>query len=120
MHVDFNPADYQLGIERRQKLLHERGCKCKRCGLSPLPYNMAEMHHRNPKEKAFTLDIRTLHNLLMSPNRLAVEKLIKREAAKCDLLCQPCHKKVHATLDPQHFDAEYLRKIGVVTMNWVA
>lgn len=92
--------------------MHVKGCRCAKCGLNPIPLGQAELHHRNPRKKAFTLDIRTLQNLLVAGNPIAMQALIAREAKKCDLLCKPCHAKVHETLDVRHFDKEYLDSLG--------
>jgi len=111
MRADFNYLDYPMGIEIRNRLLHERGCQCAKCGAAPLPYNRAEMHHRNPRKKAFTLDIRTLHNLVESMPVRTAKSVVRREAAKCVLLCDCCHKEVHQTLDPRFFDRDYLESL---------
>jgi hypothetical protein len=46
-----------------------------------------EFHHRNPRDKLFQLDARTLANRKWAN--------IAAEASKCDLLCSNCHAETH-------------------------
>lgn len=47
-----------------------------------------DFHHRDPKEKAFTLSLGIA--------RASLERL-QKEVAKCDILCANCHRKLHAS-----------------------
>lgn len=71
------------GKERRKKLVELKGGKCEKCGYDK---NLAVLcfHHRNPKEKSFTLNRCT-----QSWNKLI------EELNKCDLLCANCHTELH-------------------------
>lgn len=76
----------QRGTDRKIKLIFMKGNKCEICGYNK---NAAafDLHHRNPKEKSFSLDLRRLSNSKWSD--------ILEEAKKCDLLCSNCHRELH-------------------------
>ena len=64
----------------------ERGSRCERCGYDQ---NDAALtwHHQEPAIKAFDLDLRAFSNHSMTA--------LRREAAKCLLLCANCHAEEH-------------------------
>ena len=68
----------------RQILIEEAGGKCIRCGYDRY-VGALQFHHRERSAKEFGLAERGLTHSL--------EKL-RREAAKCDLLCANCHAEV--------------------------
>ena len=75
---------------RRRRLLDEMiahmGGVCAGCGgVSNL-----EIHHKNPEEKSFDPS---------RANRAIAD--MYRELEKCELLCETCHKKQHATTHGQ-------------------
>ena len=74
------------GLKRKYSAILEKGGKCQICGYNK-NISALEFHHRNPKEKYFTLDIRAFANKRLN--------LIKVELEKCDLLCSNCHKELH-------------------------
>ena len=73
---------------RRQKLkkmsVDYLGGECVICGYKKC-IGALQFHHRNPKEKDFTIGRYTV---------IAWEK-IKKELDKCDILCSNCHSEVH-------------------------
>jgi DNA-binding CsgD family transcriptional regulator/5-methylcytosine-specific restriction endonuclease McrA len=66
------------------RLVEEAGGKCVLCGYDEFP-GALQFHHLDPKQKAFGLAMRGLTR--------SIEEL-RREAAKCVLLCANCHAKV--------------------------
>ena len=73
-------------LKRKLELIELKGGGCEVCGYNK---NLAalQFHHRNPKDKKFGLDVRSLGNLKM--------ETIVNEVAKCDLLCANCHLETH-------------------------
>jgi hypothetical protein len=67
--------------------LNYLGNKCCVCGYNKCK-SALEFHHRNPKEKEFSIGEARTKNL---------EK-IKAELDKCDLLCANCHREEHERL----------------------
>lgn len=69
-------------------LVQYKGGKCQKCG-----YNKCEgalqFHHRDPKQKDFTLS-----QINLNDTNFSMEK-IKQEVDKCDLLCANCHFEEH-------------------------
>ena len=83
-------AQQKRGLDRKIKLVEMYGGKCKCCSYAK-NYTALSFHHKNPKTKSFTLDLRNLSNKKW-------ERLID-EAAKCELLCLNCHMETH---HPEH------------------
>lgn len=46
-----------------------------------------EFHHKNPWDKKFTIGTAVRQNMPLS--------LIFEEAAKCEIVCKPCHIDIH-------------------------
>lgn len=69
---------------RRAQLVEEAGGACVDCGVS-YPAHVFDFHHRNPEEKEFSLSA--------SPTSSMAR--LRKEAAKCDLLCANCHRLRH-------------------------
>lgn len=67
--------------ESRAKLIEEFGGACIKCGAS----EDLQFHHQDPEEKEFTL----------GRGWSTTPEAMQEEAAKCELLCQDCHKEVH-------------------------
>ena len=66
------------------KLIEYKGGGCSRCGYNkPIP-SVYDFHHKNPKEKDFTISGKS-----WSYERLQIE------ADKCDLYCKNCHAEIH-------------------------
>lgn len=88
--VSYNSAYSQKkdahGFYLKYKLILARGGKCECCGYDK---NIAalQFHHKNPEEKLFTLDARTIE-------RKHDDEIIK-EFNKCILLCSNCHMELH-------------------------
>lgn len=74
------------GIKRKAYLVMQAGGECQKCGYKS---NLSVLHfdHRNPEEKGFELDMRTLSTRTFAS--------IIEEFAKCDLLCANCHMQEH-------------------------
>jgi transposase len=75
---------------RRRKvksiLVDEAGGECRLCGYSRCP-DALHFHHVDPATKCFSIGSRGLTRSL---------DLLRREAAKCALLCANCHAEVEA------------------------
>ena len=67
-------------------LVKLKGARCQKCGYDR-NFAALEFHHMNAKEKAFSLDLRSLSN--RSWHR------IEAEAKNCILVCSNCHKEIH-------------------------
>lgn len=80
--------NYNAVKDRRQKLkqmsVEYLGGKCIKCGYNNCVWAL-DFHHKNPKEKDFTIGKYTT---------IGWEKL-KLELDKCDLLCANCHRELH-------------------------
>jgi hypothetical protein len=77
------------GRERKLALIDHLGGRCSICGYCR-NHAALEFHHRDPKQKAFQLDLRSLANLQWVQ--------IVAEASKCQLLCSNCHAELHNPL----------------------
>jgi transposase len=66
------------------RLVEEAGGRCLLCGYDEFP-GALQFHHLDPSTKAFGLAMRGLTRSI---------KELRREAAKCVLLCANCHAKV--------------------------
>jgi len=72
--------------KQKLKLFAYKGGKCILCGYDkPVPGAYA-FHHRDPKQKDFTIS---------RYGHCRSWKVVKKEVDKCDLLCQNCHAEVH-------------------------
>lgn len=80
----------QETIKRSRKVkldcLEYKGGKCQNCGYNKCPAAL-DFHHRNPKEKDFSICQRYNYGKLNDK--------IKKELDKCDLLCANCHREEH-------------------------
>ena len=71
------------------RLVQEFGGCCLKCGYSKHP-SILHFHHRNAATKSFNISA----GICFSYARL------KKEAAKCDLLCPNCHAVHHELVGP--------------------
>lgn len=89
-----NTAEYKRRkTERRsgiQRWLRTKkgSLSCGRCGESHIA--CITFHHRNPDKKEMDIG-------LVTRNGWGLDR-IKREIAKCDVLCENCHRKLHYEL----------------------
>jgi len=72
----------KVHFESKEFAIRYKGGKCVICGVKDLPACCYHFHHKNPKEKDFTLGSKF--------NQKISEKIIK-ELDKCDLYCANCH-----------------------------
>ena len=79
-------AQQKRGRERKLELIRIKGMKCSLCGYNK-NYAALELHHSNPREKDFQLDLRSLSNRKW--------EIILEEAEKCELVCSNCHAELH-------------------------
>lgn len=77
-------AEWRRKTKRR--LVHEAGGRCQLCGYDRCMAAL-EFHHTDPAEKEFALSVRGLTRSLEE---------LRREAAKCIVLCANCHAEVEA------------------------
>lgn len=68
-----------------EKIIEQKGGKCQRCG-GVFPSAVYDLHHRDPKEKEFSIGA-----VILAKS----EQAILKEAEKCDLLCANCHRLEH-------------------------
>ena len=88
-HQSYN-AQQARGLKRKLFLVGELGGECSICGYKKNS-SALDLHHLNPSEKSFALDLRSLSNRKQSK--------IDEEIKKCILLCRNCHSEIH---NPQH------------------
>lgn len=74
------------GAARKIRLMQMKEIKCMVCGYNK-NYAALSFHHRDPKTKSHSLDLRNCSNKSWN-------SLIK-EADKCDLVCMNCHMEIH-------------------------
>lgn len=67
-------------------LIHLSGGSCCSCGYKDHQSSLV-FHHRDPKEKLFTLDVSTIM-------KKDIEAVLQ-EHSKCDLMCHNCHADLH-------------------------
>ena len=67
----------------KEKAVEYKGGKCIKCGYNNY-IGALEFHHRDPKEKDFSIGQYTYS-----------WERVKAELDKCDLLCANCHREVH-------------------------
>lgn len=92
-HIAKNPEkakeklNYAVFWRARAKaeLIRYKGGKCILCGYCKEIPRVFDFHHRDPKNKEFTIGQYSILNM---------EKL-KTEVDKCDLLCKNCHAELH-------------------------
>jgi len=75
----------ERGHKLKQRIIKLMGGKCQSCSLEYNGKNgcVFQCHHRDPKQKLFGVNTRTLINYSWTK--------IKDEIAKCELLCANCH-----------------------------
>lgn len=71
-----------------------KGGKCEACGYDKCVAAF-DFHHRDPKEKDFSISEVSHRNI----------DLVKKELDKCNLLCSNCHREEHDRLYKQTRDA---------------
>jgi transposase len=86
-------SNSQSVIEWRRRvkirLVEYKGGECELCGYNKCISSL-EFHHRNPKEKDFSVSGKT-HSF---------EKL-KNEVDKCILVCRNCHGEIHYNIEEE-------------------
>lgn len=96
-HFERNDGSFRCGkcasewvvrsrIKKKRKLVELFGGRCKLCGYKRYIGSL-DFHHRNPKEKSFSLSVKGL---------CYSWKDILKEANKCVLLCKNCHMEVES------------------------
>lgn len=76
----------ERGRLRKQELIRLKGGACKFCGYHANTAALA-LHHEDPKQKSFDLDLRALSNRKW--------EAVLIEARLCILLCANCHAELH-------------------------
>jgi predicted HNH restriction endonuclease len=76
----------ERGWKRKTDCVKKLGGKCSICGYNK-NYAALTFHHKNPKNKGFQLDIRSLSN--------RKQMWINSELKKCILVCNNCHAELH-------------------------
>lgn len=88
-HQSYN-AQQLRGAKRKSALVKKLGGQCSLCGYKK-NFSALTFHHKNPKNKLFQLDLRSLSNRKQS--------MIDSEVKKCILVCHNCHAELH---NPKH------------------
>lgn len=92
-------------LDRKIKLMKTIGQTCcKQCEFCDI--NCLAFHHRNPKEKKFSI-------ARGFSRRMRFEKLLE-EARKCDILCNNCHVTLHATSKTKRAQRDFNRKVRLL------
>jgi len=86
LNANTNERQRKLSKERKLKLIEMSGGSCNSCGYCK-NYSALQFHHKDPKNKVFTLDSRLLSNTNWES--------ILDEWKKCELLCSNCHFELH-------------------------
>lgn len=76
----------QRGRKLKLECIKYKGGKCIKCGYKKCPAAL-DFHHRNPKEKDFSL--------CKKYGCRKINERIKKELDKCDLVCANCHREIH-------------------------
>lgn len=76
------------GHDLKRKYVEQKGGKCEKCGYCKCLAAL-HFHHRDPKEKSFSLSVVEIRSRETS--------LVEQEVAKCDLICANCHAEEHFT-----------------------
>lgn len=74
------------GLKRKIKFINLLGGKCSSCGYKD-NISALDFHHKNPRNKSFSLDLRQLSN--------TKESTLLLELNKCEILCANCHREKH-------------------------
>ena len=80
-HKELGKITYRKRTEELEN--YKKTLSCKKCGESR--FYLLDFHHRNPEEKEYAI----------SDNPRAGLETIKKEIAKCDVLCANCHREWH-------------------------
>ena len=94
-HYQKNKAIYKAKAKERKESLkqwvrnYKLSLACANCGETYV--ECLDFHHRDPKEKDFTVSQMALQGF-------SIER-IQEEIAKCDILCANCHRRLHAEED---------------------
>ena len=91
---DFKARLYWRAKNRKDKLVELSGGKCKECGYYKCSRAMT-FHHRDPSQKRFPLDKRTLQSKNWDD--------ILEEVKKCDLLCIRCHMETEDKISESQY-----------------
>lgn len=83
-------ADNHRKKQMKIELVNSHGGKCIKCGYDKCIKALC-FHHRNPNEKLFPLDVRSISSRSKAS--------VLAEATKCDLLCACCHIETHDEID---------------------
>lgn len=78
-------------IARKERLIHEMGGKCFRCGVEDLHWAAYQFHHRFPKDKLYNIGA-----YLGCEAGFFETHIVPEAKNKCVLLCSNCHDIIHA------------------------
>lgn len=74
----------ELAKKHKKELVYYKGGKCEKCAYNKY-IGALDFHHKDPKEKSFTIASKLLCNM----------EMLKYEVDKCLLLCANCHREKH-------------------------
>ncbi len=80
---------YDRMLDTKRKAVEYKGGSCRQCGYKTA-VEALEFHHRDSKEKEFSL----------AKIRSSSWERVVKELDKCDLLCSNCHREEHASRLP--------------------
>lgn len=87
-------------ISLKEKAVQYKGGGCVKCGYNKCLRSL-DFHHRDPKEKDFTIGENRAGKKIVR-----VWSKLQEELDKCDLLCRNCHGEVHFEIDNNKLLAE--------------
>lgn len=88
-----------LRYKKTVELINMLGGKCSRC-QGKFPPHVYDFHHKDSKEKEFTIGKELLHRNMLE---------VYEEANKCELLCSNCHRERYFELS----NNEWLREVVI-------
>ena len=91
--MDKKTTNYQKKQILKQLAVDAMGGRCEICGYNNC-LTALEFHHINNLEKEFSISSKSNW------------EIIKKELAKCALLCANCHREVHFGLHPGYLDLD--------------
>jgi hypothetical protein len=76
---------------RKERLIHELGGKCFRCGVEDLHWAAYHFHHKVPKDKIYGIS-----GSLTCRENVFESDIVPEVREKCVLLCANCHAVIHS------------------------
>jgi hypothetical protein len=100
-----NLAKFLFQKKRKKYAIERLGGRCKICGYNK---SLAALifHHKNPKDKKFTVGHLLDHSL----------ENLNKELDKCELLCFNCHAETHEKINYENYQNRFNEGSGKVVV----